>query len=118
MRAKYLKVFIGIAVTLTLVNWMLGLLIAQDKLPTWAMLLANPPFGYAYVWTESLWLGEGYQIGEEVVTKWQLGAHLAQIFSYYGAWLIWDWCHRKPVQFQEKDQSGVQHNAGVKKVLR
>ena len=111
MWKKYLKVFIGIAVTLTLVDWVLGSLIVDDKLPVWAMLLVNPPFGYVYVWTESLWLGEGYKIGEEVVMRLQLGAHLAQIFFYYVAWLVWEWYHRKP-QLQEKHQSGVQHDAG------
>jgi hypothetical protein len=89
-----------------LVNWVLGSLIVRDKLPTWAMLLANPPFGYVYVWTESLWLGEGYQIGEKAVMVWQLGAHLAQIFLYFGAWLIWEWYRSKPVQLQEKDRHG------------
>jgi hypothetical protein len=39
---KYLKVFIGIAVTLTLVNWVLGSLIVRDKLPAWAMALEMP----------------------------------------------------------------------------
>ena len=112
MWKKYLKVFIGIAVILTLVNWGVGFLIVQDELPLWTMLLANPPFGYVYVWTESLWQGEGYKIlGEEVVMRLQLGALIAQIFLYYGAWLTWNWYRRKP-QLQEKDQSGVQHDAG------
>jgi len=102
MCKKYLKVFVGIAVTLTLVNWGLGLLIVRDKLPTWVMLLANPPFGYVYVWTESLWQGEGYSIGEGVVMWLQLGAHIAQIFLYYGAWIVWEWYRRKPAQLQEQ----------------
>ena len=108
---KYLKVFIWIAVTLTLVNWVLGSLIVRDKLPAWAMLLANPPFGCVYMWTESLWQGQSYQldgqtISEGLVMWWQLGAHIAQIFLYYGAWLVWEWYRRKPAQLQEKDQHG------------
>ena len=101
---KYLKVFIGIAVTLTLVNWVLCSLIVRDKLPVWVILLANPPFGGVYMWTESLWLGEGYLIGEQIVGELQLGAHIAQIFLYYGAWLVWERYRRKPVQLQEKDK--------------
>jgi len=111
MCGKYLKVFIGIALTLTLVNWVLGSLIVRDKLPAGAMLLANPPFGCVYIWTESLWQGESYAlegqaISEGVVMLWQLGAHIAQIFLYYGAWLVWEWFRRKPAHFQEKDQHG------------
>jgi hypothetical protein len=82
------------------------MLIVYDRLPTWAMLLANLPFGGVYVWTESLWQGEGYKIGEDAVFVLQLGAHIAQIFLYYGAWLVWKRVRWKPAQLQQKDQPG------------
>ncbi len=96
MRKRYAKVLLLIAATLTLANWALGSLIVRGELPAWTMLLVNPPFGGVYVWTESLWQGKGYLLGEDVIMAGQLSAHIAQIFVYYGAWLVWERHRRKP----------------------
>ncbi|GEM_PF-3184993 len=96
MDARKLKVLLGIFVVLTVLDWILGSLIVRDMLPAWAMLLANPPFGYVYVYTESLWMSGNYVlngqiIGEGYVNHLQLVAHLAQISLYFVVWWFWDW---------------------------
>ena len=48
MLVKYVKAFIWIAAAVTLVIIVLGSLIV----PTWVMLIVNPPFGIIYVWTD------------------------------------------------------------------
>lgn len=110
MLVKYLKAFIGIAAALTLVIIVLGSVIVRDILPTWVMLIVNPPFGIVYVWTESLWMGEGYSIGEKAVSAWQWGAYSSQIFLYFGLWFVWDRYRRKPEQHRKNNQSGKQQS--------
>ncbi|MCB9421829.1 MAG: hypothetical protein H6667_18660 [Ardenticatenaceae bacterium] len=100
MCAKYFIVFIIIAVILTILNWILGSLIVRHMLPAWAMIVANPPFGYVYVWTESLWQKGNYVLNGEIINEgkinaWQLWASLAQMFLYFGVWLGWDWLRQK-----------------------
>jgi hypothetical protein len=98
-----LKVFFVIAATLTIINQVLGMLIVRDGLPAWAMILANPPFGIVYTWTEAHWLKgnyviDGQIIGEDLITLTQWFAHVAQILLYYGGWVVWQWFRQRQLR--------------------
>lgn len=93
MNKQNLKALIVIAVALTIVSWVLGMLIVRKILPAWAMLAANIPFGYVYVWTEAHWadgnyIVDGKIVSENLMLQALLIAHVAQICLYYSIWLM------------------------------
>ena len=94
MNTKRLATFFLIAGVLLVIDWILGVCIVQRILPNWVYLLANMPFGGIYVWTESQWTGNQYQIlGRAVNESWislaQLLAVGAQALVYFGIWELW-----------------------------
>ena len=102
MNTKRVAAFFLIAGSLLVIDWILGVLIVQRTLPNWVYLLANLPFGVVYVWTESQWVVNHYQIlGRSVNDLWialaQFSAVGAQALVYLG---IWELLKRKRLSVQ------------------
>ena len=91
---RQIRAFIAITIGLLVVDWMLGMACANRILPLFVFLLFNIPFGVAYVFMESSWVGLRYEVGgrivpEHVVAIVEFGGVFAQAVFYYILWYIW-----------------------------
>jgi hypothetical protein len=93
MSKKKVATLILIAGVLLVIDWILGVFVAQGILPNLVYLLANIPFGVVYVWTESQWVGSQYQVFSRAVSESRIGiAQLSavgtQALVYFGIWEV------------------------------
>lgn len=90
--------WIGLGVLL--MNWLLGAGCAAGIFPLWLFLLANLPFGAAYVWMESSWTGSHYGIalwGRHLSDMDSLIVWFAVVLLQTGVYaLCWRWWHGRP----------------------
>ena len=89
-----MKRFLIILVAMTLVDWALGALHVARLIPLATFLIFNFPFGIPFVWIESLWAGNRYQIGNDIIGEnWAMLAWLfaviAQTFLYWLIFRVW-----------------------------
>ena len=91
---RHIFAFVIISTVLLIVDWILGIGCATHVLPLFVFLIFNIPFGAAYVFLESCWKGNRYELGGEIISEItvaaiEFGAIFAQAIVYYILWHIW-----------------------------